>query len=297
MNNLPRLPTEFEQIIQDKTKNFRNFEFVFTAINEFLHYYKHGYFTIVGVPGSGKSAILAKYVTDNPDVIYYNAHVVGKNCAEEFLKSVCNQIIETKHVTSLHSLPGNIDTAGSRFLSLLLLHISDNKKPNQRLIIVIDGLDAVDRNRQDKSTNILYLPRYLPDGVYFIIARRPFKKDKSGLLIEAPSQILDLSKYGTENWDDVEAFTKHWQKMQGEGLSEIQVKVLGALTKAGNDGITVEEIVKSINDDEYDVFEIEEILEDWFEFLQQHRIGRETYYSFYHHTFRDWLADKVKNTK
>ncbi|BAZ13106.1 hypothetical protein NIES4071_49450 [Calothrix sp. NIES-4071] len=297
MNNHPRLPTEFEQIIQDKIKNFRNFEFVFTAINEFLYRYKHGYFTIVGVPGSGKSAILAKYVTDNPDVIYYNAHVGGKNCAEEFLKSICNQIVETLHVTSLHSVPGNIDNLGSGFLSLLLLHISDNKEPNQRLIIVIDGLDAVDRNRQFSGTNLFYLPRYLPNGVYFIIARRPFTKDKSGLLIEAPSQILDLSKYKTENWDDVEAFTKHWRKMQGDGLSQIQIKMLGALTEAGKDGITVNEIVKNINNDEYDIFEIEEILENWFEFLQQHQIGRETYYSFYHHTFRDWLAYKLKNAK
>lgn len=101
---------------------------------------------------------------NNTGVIYYNAQVTGKNHAEEFLKSIYNQVVETLHVTSLHSVPDNcIETEGSGFLSLLLLHISDNKKPNQRLIIVIDGLDAVDRNRQPKSTNLFYLPRYLPD--------------------------------------------------------------------------------------------------------------------------------------
>lgn len=297
MSNPPRLPTEFELIIQEKIKNFRNFEFVFAAINEFIHRYEHGYFTIVGVPGSGKSAILAKYLTDNPGVIYYNAQVAGKNYAEEFLKSICNQILETLHITSL---PGNMNIEDNGFLSLLLQKISDNKEPLQRLIIVIDELDAVDKNRQFNSTNILYLPRYLPNGVYFIIARRPFKKDKSGLLIEAPSQILDLSKYKTENWDDVDAFTKHWQKMQGEGLSEIQIKVLGALTKAGNHGITVKEIGSIINDENYDIFDIfdiEEILEQWFEFLQLHQVGKETYYKFYHYTFCNWLAHKVENAK
>jgi hypothetical protein len=43
-----------------KSENFVGRDFIFTAINKFLHRYPKGYFTIVGVPGSGKSAILAQ---------------------------------------------------------------------------------------------------------------------------------------------------------------------------------------------------------------------------------------------
>ncbi|MEH2246602.1 ATP-binding protein [Nostoc sp.] len=71
MNSPPRPPitnhlrghsTEFEEILQEKSHNFVGREFVLTAINNFLHRHNQGYFTIIGVPGSGKSAILAKYV-------------------------------------------------------------------------------------------------------------------------------------------------------------------------------------------------------------------------------------------
>ena len=78
MNTTPRSPivtntrghpSEFQQIITEKSKNFVGREFVFAAINEFLHKYPHGYFTLIGAPGSGKTAILAKYVTENPHII------------------------------------------------------------------------------------------------------------------------------------------------------------------------------------------------------------------------------------
>jgi WD40 repeat protein len=94
MNTTPRSPivtntrghpSEFQQIITEKSKNFVGREFVFAAINEFLHKYDRGYFTLIGAPGSGKTAILAKYVTENPHVIYYSAQVEGKNRADQFL--------------------------------------------------------------------------------------------------------------------------------------------------------------------------------------------------------------------
>ncbi|MDB9319027.1 MULTISPECIES: ATP-binding protein [Cyanophyceae] len=78
MNSQPKSPTsnhprgqprEFEQIIHEKSHNFVGRDFVFTAIDEFIHRYNRGYFTIIGAPGSGKSAILAKYAIDHPHVV------------------------------------------------------------------------------------------------------------------------------------------------------------------------------------------------------------------------------------
>ncbi|GAX39501.1 hypothetical protein NIES4075_04570 [Tolypothrix sp. NIES-4075] len=286
-------PREFEEIILEKSQHFIDRTFIFTAFNEFLHHHNRGYFTIVGVPGSGKSAILAKYVTENSNVVYYNAQVEGKNRAEEFLKDVCQQIVETFHETSLHPIPDNA-TEGSWFLSLLLQKISDKLEPPQRLIIAIDALDAIDRNSQPLGTNLFYLPRYLPNGIYFILTRRPFKREKSGLLIEVPSQILDLSEYSEQNWDDVPSYIQHWQKMKQEGLSDVALKVLRVLTSASKGGISASAIAQIINEDEY---EVEEVLENWLEFLVQQRIDTKTNYSFYHPSFRNWLAEKLSNGK
>ncbi len=294
MKTPSQLHSQFQKIILEKSQNFTNCEFIFTAINNFLHNYNRGYFTIVGSPGIGKSAILAKYAMDNPDVIYYNAQVEGKNRAKEFLKYVCTQL--TRRIGDgewgVGEIPENA-TEGSWFLSLLLQKISDDLKPAQPLIIAIDALDAINPNNQPPGTNLFYLPRYLPDRVYFILTRRPFKREQSGLLIEAPSQILDLSEYDLKNWDNEQAFTQHWQKMQGEGLSDVALSVLRVLNSTNKQGVSLSQIAQITN---ADVFDIQEVLDNWFEFLQQQHIGKETHYSLYHPNFRDWLAKQISNS-
>jgi hypothetical protein len=79
MNTKPRSPTpintasypsEYQQLIQEKSENFVGRQFIFATINEFWHRCdrkalpqgNRGYFTLLGALGSGKSAILGKYV-------------------------------------------------------------------------------------------------------------------------------------------------------------------------------------------------------------------------------------------
>ncbi|MBN3870727.1 ATP-binding protein [Nostoc sp. JL33] len=235
--NIPRYPLEFQQIITAKNQNFVGREFVFAAINKFLNQSDRGYFTIIGDPGIGKSAILAHYVSQNPGIVYYNVEITGKNRFEEFLTTICTQLIEIAQnqgikisVEPVLSISASLDgtvaegqsrnnlsanfsdstTEDSGFLSLLLQQISGRLHPKQRLIITIDGCDRIDINNQPRGSNIFYLPRYLPEKVYFVLSRRPYLKEKSGLLIETPAQSLDLSNYPEQNRADIQEYIKNY---------------------------------------------------------------------------------------
>ncbi|MBV6625300.1 MAG: AAA family ATPase [Rivularia sp. (in: Bacteria)] len=347
--NSTGIPPEFTDILKQKTTNSIAREFVFTAINNFLNSCDRGYFTIVGAPGSGKSTILARYVTGNPEVFYYSAIVNGKNRAEEFLKTISTQL----------------EAVNGSSLQIILQQISDQLEPNQKFIIVIDSLNAIDYSSQAIGSNLFYLPRYLPKGIYFLLARRPFVKEESGLLIEAPSQYFNLKDYPEENRQDIQTYIQqylqeflpsfsvnkeisglsqeefleqltdrdennfmyvskiltalksgfysqnssltdifnstslpvglktyyqqHLRKMfpgeRGDEFNSNAQAVLDTLIK-NSSPISVEEIAQIIDVDEYDV---EEILEDWIEFLNVNQIEGETCYSLYHESFRNWL--------
>ncbi|MBW4570230.1 MAG: hypothetical protein KME31_20035 [Tolypothrix carrinoi HA7290-LM1] len=82
--------------------------------------------------------------------------------------------------------------------------------------------------------------------------------------------------------------------MKQEGLSDVALKVLRVLTSASKGGMSASAIAQIIDEDEY---EVEEVLENWLEFLVQQRIDTKTNYSFYHANFRNWLAARLSNGK
>lgn len=245
--NISRYIPEFQQIITAKNHNFVGREFVFAAINNFLHQYDRGYFTIIGEPGIGKSAIIAHYVNENPGVVYYNVEIAGKNHVEEFLTNTYTQLIEiaehqgTKNVTSNFS---DSTTENSGFLSFLLQQISDKLNSEQKLIITIDGCDRIDINNQPRGSNLFYLPRYLPEKVYFILTRRPFLADKSGLLIETPSQSLDLANYPEQNRADIQEYINYL-------LSQNIHHQLTQINQDETNFMYVSEILTTINENIY----------------------------------------------
>jgi hypothetical protein len=112
---------------------------VFSAINNFLGRKKKGYFTIVSPPGSGKSAILAKYVSENPQVIYYSAELEGKNNPEEFTAIVGSEL--RRRLGTENAIEETY------IMPLLLQKVSDFLSPDERLTI-IDGLDRIDAQNQ-----------------------------------------------------------------------------------------------------------------------------------------------------
>jgi len=210
--NIAPYPEEFKTLIKDKIKLFSGRQFVFDAIQDFINNHPNGYFTVVGNPGMGKSAISAKYVLDNPETVcFFNIRATGMNRPELFLKKIRQQLINRYQLQ---------DVADAD-LSTLLTKVRDKLSAREPLVIVVDALDEVD---QEASGNILYLPTTLPDGIYFILTRRPYHQNEKRLNFSPniPSQELDLSNKIQENSRDVKNHI--WQLLnQGEykqGLSQ-----------------------------------------------------------------------------
>jgi hypothetical protein len=94
-------------------------------------------------------------------------------------------------------------------------------------------------------------------------------------------------------------YQSHWQHLRQkphvgvtepnavaeQDLSAVELAVLSLLAQQ-EQPISLEEVAQRLDEDEY---EVEEILENWIEFLQQREIAGQTCYSLYHSSFRHWL--------
>jgi hypothetical protein len=188
------LPPEFESLIEEKIKTFCGRRFVFDAFQQFITENPHGYFTIIGDAGMGKSSIVAKYVSEHKSPCYFNILVEGRNRPELFLKSIRRQLIDR------YELP-NLEDAD---LPNLLAKVAD-KLGDERLVISIDALDEVE---QDAGGNLLYLPKTMPSGVYFLLTRRRYSFDKKRMSVDVPVKELNLGddKYINSNQNDIRKY-------------------------------------------------------------------------------------------
>lgn len=195
--------SQFQSLIQDKTEGFVGREYVFDAIQTFIQENKKGYFTIIGDPGQGKSAILAKYVQNTECIAHFNVQLQGPNRADQFLESVCKQLV-ARYQLPYDPLPSNT-TQDGEFLGHLLDEVAQRRN-GQPVIIAVDALDEVDKASY-RDANILYLPPHLPDGVYFIMTRR--RGVEVPLTTYAPLQIISLLDYQIDSQRDVRLYIQN----------------------------------------------------------------------------------------
>jgi hypothetical protein len=346
------IPAEFEPLIKEKIRSFCGRGFVFKEFAAFLNKYPKGYFTVIGDAGMGKSAIAAKYVDDHKAICYFNVLQDGRNRPELFLKSIRQQLINRYQ----------LENAESDDLSALLVKASSKILEGERLVIVVDALDEVEQ--EPGGENILYLPKTLPDKVYFLLTRRRFEPSKKRLYTEGVEQVelnLTANQYIEFSRDDIQAYIRlmlnndpdykdglrkwiqekdiadetfiekvaeksennfmylyyvlpaiahglyndftlkelpdglqqyyqtHWARMGMDDKSqEIKVIILFILVEIGTP-IPCEMIADIAGKDEFDV---QQVLDDWFEYLKKQNVDGDVCYSIYHASFFDFLQAK-----
>lgn len=194
--NLDVYPKEFKALIFEKTRLFCGRDFVFKAIQKFFTTQPKGYFTVIGDAGMGKSAIAAKYILATKFPCYFNVFAEGRNKPEQFLASIRQQLIKR------YSLQ-NADNADLR----TLLQKTSEELKGQKLAIIVDALDEVE---QEGNGNLLDLPQNLPDGIYFLLTRRPYNQETKRLTLspDTPGEELDLTKsdYSALSQEDVKEY-------------------------------------------------------------------------------------------
>lgn len=349
--------SKFQSLSDRKLKRFVGRRFVFDAIEKFFSTNSNGYFTIVGEPGIGKSTILAKYITDKQCVGHFIIRAGGRNKVEQFLETVCNQLIE-RYNLGYDSLPDDTTNDGE-FLDELIQKVSKLLPPGERLVIAVDALDEIEKKNEEEMTNLCYLPRYLPDNVYFLLTRRPFVREEERLLVEAPKHNFNLWKYPKESEKDVKEYIRLFlvdpdfenglrQWIETRNLSKEEFTdqlaqksknnfmylrcVLSAIAKGEYEDKNLKELPEDLqiyyqqhwqlmgmtNErqrhkveiiyilvelalpvscqliseiTEQDIYQVQEVLEDWIEFFSEEELQAQICYSIYHSSFVDFLHD------
>jgi hypothetical protein len=349
----PNVPDAISAIVEDKTRDFVGRDYIFAAVDEFIRTNPNGYITIEGDPGIGKSAILARFVQRTGCIAYFNVRAQGISTARQFLESVCAQIID-RFGLDYPSLPTDAARSGA-FLARLLDEAATQLADSERLVIAVDALDEVDP--VTTPGNILFLPPYLPDAVYFVLTRRQIHVP---MTVDTPQQVIDLMGYRAEGMSDVRDFVRravatraglrawseryglgpeefvdhiatlsegnfmyvryvlpdvekglyadleihqlpiglkgyyedHWRRMgmTAKPLPHTRIRIVYVLSEARRP-VSRRLIARLARDDTSEISElaVQEVLDDWDEFLREESGADGVLYSIYHASFRDFL--------
>jgi len=114
-----------------------------------------------------------------------------------------------------------LDNSEEDNLPSLLSKVKNNPKFSEPLVIVVDNLDEVNQYTAG-GKNILYLPKNLPDGVYFFLTRQPsnlrtgtdsYNLNKDCLSTDSRTQVykfnLNSQDYIEFNYKDVTQYLSY----------------------------------------------------------------------------------------
>jgi AAA ATPase domain len=192
---------DFTGFIEDRTQGFVGRHSVFQAIDEFIGADPSGYMFVSGDPGIGKSAIAAELVKNKGYIHHFNIRAQGINSAAAFLRNVCAQLIAV-HGLEYDSLPPET-TEDSAILTSLLKRAASRAHTNQKIVILVDGLDEVDRSGVTPGVNQLFLPITVPSGVYILVTLR---KNTTKPRIESKMRELLIDHNSASNIADIKAY-------------------------------------------------------------------------------------------
>jgi len=206
------LPDVFVDLLAERTKGFEGREHLFAQVEGFLAdpNWSSGYLTVIGDPGFGKSALLGELTKRMSCVSHFFIRAEGITKAEQFYAYIGAQLHERYGVDTTASMDDAPGVRLKRWLSQAAEQLAGEK-----LILVVDALDECEEtSRADRSGNLLFLPRVLPRGVFFILSRRDLHPHHFHIKLETEAGVgnvqLILKDFPSENRHDIERYLRRY---------------------------------------------------------------------------------------
>ncbi|BBM84301.1 DUF4062 domain-containing protein [Candidatus Uabimicrobium amorphum] len=206
---------------------------------------RQNYLCIEAVAGTGKSALLAKFICERGGTkIPIVAHFMGMGRDSRQISGIVHNIAEQLKVWNiLKEVPSDLE-------SLQLAVKKSLEAYTQPLILIVDGLDEVADNGRD----LLWLPRSLPQNIRIILSSRP--ADTLDRVQDFPfvttKQLMPLSMNETN--EIIEIFSqKHRLNFSTDDKELLRKRASGnplylkvALEEVATSGIAVGQLAVSI---------------------------------------------------
>ena len=226
----------FLALIDLKTKDFVGRQFVFDALDDFLHRSASGYFVISGEPGIGKTALMAHLIKTRGYPHHFNVSQDNIRTTTQFIESACAQLIARYNLPH-QQFPDDV-ARDSSFLVRLLEEAA--QVPEHRpVVLLVDALDESERGVLSVRVNTLYLPWALPQGCYIVVTTRPLDdlrldvEHRQDLFLEPDSSgnLSDIRRY-IENYltrepSLLEQRLNQWKKTSAEFVEKLTRKCEG----------------------------------------------------------------------
>lgn len=165
----------------------------------------------------------------------------------------------------------------------LLQKVSEILPKGKRLVIVVDALDEVDQ--KSREHNLLYLPKELPEQIYFLLTRRPYTLENKQLIVspDVPMKELDLRniQYEKLNREDIQNYMRLvlnkdsdykdalWQWIQERQINEDEF-IQQVANKSENNFMYLRYVLPAIARRFYDDLSLQELPEGLQAYYQDH---------------------------
>ena len=160
-------------------KTYREIQDTANALTEAICELPGGYIAVLGAPGSGKSTLLTQHLRRlGARLIKYYAYVPGPSGPRatrgesiNFLHDVVLQLENAGFSPGESPSRFNRDQLLERFHAQLELLHQDWQKTDCKTIILVDGLDHIEREQHPRRSLLSDLPDpdQIPDGIYFVL--------------------------------------------------------------------------------------------------------------------------------